>query len=618
MYIRRTHTRNSATGERYHTHRLVRSTRVGGKVRQVTLLNLGRHFAVPPGEWPTLCVRLEELLGGQGVLLEGVLSPAVEREAQRIGAQLLARQPVTTPAPSPTPEAPTPDAAPSPAAPPELETIEVDSLILSRPRSVGVESVGLWAMAQLQFATLLETLGLNGPERTAILGAIIARMAAPGSERATRRWLVETSGLGELLDVDFEAMNLMRCYRASDALLRHRATIEETLFARVSEFFGLDWTVTLYDLTNTFFEGEAAANPRAKHGHSKEKRSDCPLVTLGLVLDASGFVRRSEVFDGNVVEGTTLAGMLVGLGAPAGALVVMDRGIATEENLVWLRAQGYRYLVVSRERQRQFDAAAATSIQTAGGDPVAVQRVLDAEGGEVRLYCCSERRAHKEEGIAERFCTRFEAALQALHEGLARPRTTKRIAKLWERIGRLKEKSHGVGQHYSITVEPDAGGVNAQAIRWERRPVDGTLVTHPGVYCLRTNELTWDSEQLWRTYVMLTDLEAVFRSLKSELGLRPVYHQTAERAEGHLFITVLAYQFVQIIRRRLQAHGITDRWSSLRAILAGQCRVTATFRRPDGRALHVRKATQPEPAQLAIIRALGSDPVPGGVHKMIV
>ncbi len=384
MYIRRTHTRNTATGERDHTHRLVRSTRVGGKVRQITLLNPGRHFAVPPAEWPTLCVRLEELLGGQDLLLQVEISAELARTVKRPCAQLLARQPVAPPAPSPTSEAsPTPDAAPPPAAPAEVDTIEVDSLIFSRPRSVGAESVGLWAMAQLEFATLLETLGLNGPERTAILGAIIARMAAPGSERATRRWLVDASGLGELLDVDFETFNLMRFDRASDALLRHRATIEQTLFARVSEFFGLDWTVTLYDLTNTFFEGEAAANPQAKRGHSKEKRSDCPLVTLGLVLDGSGFVRRSEVFDGNFVEGTTLEGMLAGLGAPSGALVVMDRGIATEENVAWLRAQGYRDLVVSRERQ--FDADAAISIQTAGGDPVAVQRVLDAAGEEVRL-----------------------------------------------------------------------------------------------------------------------------------------------------------------------------------------------------------------------------------------
>ena len=606
MYIRRTQTRNGATGESYHTHRLVRSARVGGKVRQVTLLNLGRHFAVPQGDWPTLCARLEELLSGQGVLLAGAGSRLVEREAQRLAAQLLARQPV-----------PSAEAATA-AAPVEVQSIEVDSLILSRPRTVGVEAVGLWAMAQVDFVGLLQDLGLTGRQRAALVGAILGRMAAPGLERATHRWLCERSALGELLEVDFEALHLMAFYRASDALVRHREAIEQTVFARVSELFGLGWTVTLYDLTNTYFEGEAAANPKAHRGHSKEKRSDCPLVTLGLILDGSGFVRRSQVFDGNAVEGETLEGMLQGLGAPRGALVVMDRGIATEDNLVWLRQQGYRYLVVSRERQRQFDATAATELETAGGDRVAVQRVEDAEAQEVRLYCYSERRAGKEEGIARRFAERFEAGLKKLADGLTRPRTTKTIGKLWERIGRLKEQSHGVGQHYRIEIVPDPSGEKAQAIRWEHQPVAGTLLTHPGVYCLRTNEMTWEAEQLWRTYVMLTDLEAVFRSFKSELGLRPVYHHTEERTDGHLFITVLAYQFVQLIRRRLRAHGINDRWATLRETLAGQCRVTATFRRPDGRALHVRKATRAEPAQLAIIQALGSDPSPGGVQKMVV
>ena len=244
--------------------------------------------------------------------------------------------------------------------------------------------------------------------------------------------------------------------------------------------------------------------------------------------------------------------------------------------------------------------------------------MVDTDTEEVRLYCFSACRAGKEKGISERFTQRFETALQALHEGLARPRTTKQIDKLWERIGRLKAKSHGVGQHYTIEIVADATGKLATAIRWERHPVAGTLLTHPGVYCLRTHELTWDAERLWRTYTLLTDLEAVCRSLKSELGLRPIYHRTEARVDGHLFISVLAYQFVQLIRRRLHAHGISERWSTLRDSLAGQCRVTATFRRADGRTLHVRKATRAEPAQLAIIQALGSDPSPGGIQKMLV
>lgn len=603
MYIRRTHTSNSATGERYTTHRLVQSERRGGRVRQVTLLNLGRHFALPPEAWPALCARLEELRSGQGALLTG--AGPIEREAQRLFARLLARQGVAPPLAGRT------DGG-------DVQAVDVDSLELSRPRSVGVESVALWAMAEVNFVALLQDLGLSGPQRALIVGAVVGRMAAPGSERATHRWLGERSGLGELLEVDFETLPLAPFYRAADLLMRHRTVIEQTIFTRVSDLFGLDWTVTLYDLTNTFFEGAALGNPKAQRGHSKEQRSDCPLVTLGLVLDGSGFVRRSQTFGGAVTEGTTLDGMLQGLGAPRGALVVMDAGIATADNLLWLRTQGYRYLVVSRERQRQFDAAAATSLTTASGEALAIQRVVDTDAEEARLYCFSECRAGKEQGISERFTQRFEAALQALHDGLARPRTTKTIDKLWERIGRLKAKSHGVGQHYRIEIDADATGKLATAIRWERQPVAGTLLTHPGVYCLRTNELTWDAERLWRTYTMLTDLEAVFRSLKSELGLRPIYHRTEARVDGHLFISVLAYQFVQLIRRRLRAHGISERWSTLRDLLAGQCRVTATFRRADGRTLHVRQATRAEPAQLAIIQALGSDPSPGGIQKMLV
>ena len=357
---------------------------------------------------------------------------------------------------------------------------------------------------------------------------------------------------------------------------------------------------------------------KAARGHSKEKRSDCPLLTLGLVLDGSGFVRRSEVFAGSVREQDTLESMLAALGAPAGALVVMDRGIATEDRVAWLREAGYRYLVVSRERRRAFDAAAATAHVTRSGRTVHLQRAAVRADGEVRLHCHSPERAEKENAILERFSKRFEKALATLSDGLARPRTVKRLDKVHERVGRLKARHGRVARHYDVEVVADESGERAAAVNWTRRPAEASMATHPGVYCLRTNLADWEDAALWRTYTTLTDLEAVFRSLKSELGLRPIHHRKPVRAEGHLFITVVAYQAVQVIRRRLAAAGERASWTTLRNILGGQQRVTATFRRTDGRTLHLRTATVAEPAQKAIHDALGVDPSPGGTRRTVV
>ena len=260
-------------------------------------------------------------------------------------------------------------------------------------------------------------------------------------------------------------------------------------------------------MTSTYFEGEARGQPKALRGHSKDKRTDCPLLTLGLVLDASGFVRRSQVFAGNVREHHTLAEMLEALQAPRAALVVMDRGIATEDRLRWLREQGYRYLVVSRERTRHFDAEAALRIETASKHGVHLHKVLCDDAQEVRLYCFSEERAAKERGIAERFAKRFEDALTQLSEGLSKPRTRKRLDKVWQRIGRLKEKSRGIAQHYDIELDTDESGQRATAVRFTCRALPGSMMTHPGVYCLRSSETDWDEATLWRTYFTLTDLD---------------------------------------------------------------------------------------------------------------
>ena len=202
-------------------------------------------------------------------------------------------------------------------------------------------------------------------------------------------------------------MGAMQLYRASDALMAHREAIERHLFDQAMGLFDLHPTVTLYDLTNTFFEGQAARQPMAQRGHSKDKRTDCPLLTLALVLDSSGFVRRSQVFAGNVREHHTVAEMLEALNAPREALVVMDRGIATEDRVQWLRDNGYRYLVVSRERIRQFDPDAAQRIDTAQRQGVHLHKVVSEDGHEARLYCFSEERAAKERGIVERFARQF-------------------------------------------------------------------------------------------------------------------------------------------------------------------------------------------------------------------
>jgi transposase len=374
--------------------------------------------------------------------------------------------------------------------------------------------------------------------------------------------------------------------------------------------------VTLFDLTNTYFEGEMAGNSKAKRGHSKEKRSDCPLVTLGLVLDGSGFVRHSRMFEGNVAEASTLEGMLQGLDAPTGALVIMDRGIATEANINWLIEHRYRYLVVSRERTRQFDLTQSVDVTTASDQTVHLQRVVSDDGSEVRLYCHSEARKEKETAMTDRFVQTFEAGMAKLAAGLLKPRGEKNRDKLLQRIGRLQEKSHGIGRHYRIELTP-AEGATVTGITWTKEPIDGTQLTHPGVYCLRTNELRWDAATLWQTYTQLTDLEAVFRSLKSELGLRPVYHHKEDRADGHLFITVLAYQAVQVLRRSLKLRGINDSWTSLREIFAGQQRVTATFTQKDGRTLHVRKTTLAEPKLQSLYTALSLSATPVGTRKLV-
>ena len=325
-------------------------------------------------------------------------------------------------------------------------------------------------------------------------------------------------------------------------------------------------------------------------GRSKEKCSDCPLVTLAVVLDGSGFVRRSRVFPGNASEPQTLEDMLTDLAAPKGATVAMDAGIATEANLVWLRAHDYHYVVVSRKRERQFDPEMASEVQSAGDVTIKIHRVFDANNAEAHLYCHSPAREQKDRAIDDAKGNRFEAALQKLAEGLAKPSGAKAMSKVMEQIGRAKQRYARAAQHYHIDVVPDESGENAAAITWKKQVKQGSAAMYPGVYCLRT----------------------------TLIDLRPVYHPVERRVERHLFISVLAYHFVHALRLQLKAKGVDDAWDTLRETLAGQQRITTTLQRRDGRTVHVRKATRPEPHQQKILEILGLRPNPGDTHRTVI
>ena len=654
MFIRRTKTRTTDNGEHYYSYRLVTTYRVGARVRQRTLLNLGSSFSFPREQWPELTQRIEQIVLGQQALLPP--SPEVEHEAQNIAAQLSSKYAGSDLLLNPESEEPDPqkvsDAASIDAQKQDdardLRSVDINSLELMNNRSIGGEAIALSALLQVKLDDKFAALGFNRKQISAAIGNIIGRMVQPGSELSTHQWLQEQSALGELLECDYSQQGLSSLYRASDLLWKHHDAIESFLYQQHCALFDVEETITLFDLTNTFFEGTGKYNANAAFGHSKEKRRDCPLVTLALVLDGSGFSRRSRIYPGNVSEAGTLQQMIESLRSPAdpgkkqdrdnaaheqkeGAegssqqamelrtppTIVMDAGIASQENIDWLQEQGYPYIVVSRKHHLEFDEERAVVVRE--GDNGAVRAVrVEREDGEIELYCHSEQREAKDRAINNLLSSRFEQELDHLGEGLDKPRRLKSAKKVCEKIGRLRQKYARASKDYEITTENDEKGEKTLALHYKRIEREEDPNTHPGVYCLRSNQTKWDEEQLWHTYTMLTDLEAVFRSLKSELGMRPVYHRKTDRVEGHIFITLLAYNLVHQIRLRLKEKDINDSWETIRTTLSTQMRTTATLRSEEGEQIHIRKSSYPNASQQILLRALELTWNPGKTEKTIV
>ncbi len=616
MYIRRTKTKSLEDGSAYFTYRIVESFRIGKQVKQRTLLNIGADFIIEQKHWPLLTARIGQLQQGSEPQQEELfnladdLNQLLEETAQRYSALITAK--LSQPLDSKKPIR-------------DYYSVDINHVEAINARSIGVETLALHAAQQLQLDEKLMALGFNKIDTVTALGSIIGRMVSPGSELQTHDWLQNRTGLGELLDHDYGNTSLTRLYTVRDKLLKHQAILESFLADREQALFNLSCKIVLYDLTNTYFEGQCAQNPKAQFGLSKEKRTDCPLVTLGLVLDGDGFPLSSQVFPGNASEPATLALMLEGLRDKdpfnqIKPVVIMDAGIASADNVAWLIEQDYHYLVVSREQHviNPREQKNQITVRDTKDSNVVVYRGVDPETGETRLYCHSEQKAKKEQGIRNRSHVRLEEALAKLHTGLSKKGTIKNYDKILERIGRLREKHSRVAADYIIYVMADDKKNKATSIEWKRKPESDQKDKHCGIYCLRTNIPDWPEEQLWTTYTMLTEIEATFRSLKTKLGLRPIYHQKEDRVTGHLFITLLAYHLVHTLRYQLRLQDIHLSWESIRNIMSTQQRMTITLPTDNDTIIHLRTTSKAETRQKQIYTALNINPDPIGKFKTII
>lgn len=609
MFIRAVEHKDKKNSRKYRTYKLVDSVRTERGPRQTTILNLGADFNLPKEHWKELANCIEEIVTEQQTIF------AYPKKI-RILAEQYARRIIRKQASVVHEEKP---------SPPDYARVDLNSINNESPRTVGAEHVVYETIKLLEIDKKLLELGLKPADRAAVIGVLCGRMIVPGSERSTHYWLQHISALGELIDFDFSLVTLDRLYKASDHLLKHKEKIEAHLRNVEIDLFGLEERIILYDLTNTFFEGTGKYNPKARYGRSKEKRSDCLLVTLGLVLDRQGFPKRSRIFEGNVSEPGTLETMIKDLsdgGNPQESLlrptIVMDAGIASENNVQWLRNHNYRYIVVSRKKKVEIPAEVkmVPVKQDEKTKAVLVQAglVSNKETDDMELYCHSVDKEKKEESIKNKFQERFEAALLKADKALHQKNGTKRYDKVIDKIGRLKEKFKRISHRYSITVEKDSDAGKATRITWIRKEEKKAS----GVYCLRTNQKDLNEKEIWDIYTMLTDIEDAFRCMKSELGLRPNYHQIERRSDGHLFITLVAYHIMQTIRIKLREKGIHFCWKTIRVQLSSHMRVSTTVKREDGRVIHIRKSSRPEPHHKEIYDALGFPHQVGKTLKAII
>jgi Transposase len=399
-------------------------------------------------------------------------------------------------------------------------------------------------------------------------------------------------------------------------LLTHKAFIEKSLREKEADLFCGGHTLFLYDLTNTYFEGVCLKNPLAKRGHSKEKRSDCLLVTLALLVDQRGFPVFTQIYRGNQSEPQTLREVLDRLERDCQGLykptIVMDRGIAVQDNLDLLRKRQYPFIVIERrqlekEYVKEFEQAREQfePMMTSTGNRVYLKKLPYDDG--TRVLALSEEKKQKEEAMDRLQEDRFIEDLTRLQKSVLK-RNIVRLPKVSQKIGRLTERYPAVARYYDINIAEHEN--EAIDITWSKKPLRQERSSLTGCYVIQTSHKDLSAFEIWQLYHNLTRVEYAFRCLKTDLGMRPIHHQLADRTEAHLFISVLAYHLLIGIETCLREQGDMRQWSTIKKVLCTHTRSTIILHGEENKIYSIRLSSQPEPEQRDIYKKLGiKDPL---------
>jgi len=494
--------------------------------------------------------------------------------------------------------------------------VKLDAVRLERSRSFGAVWLGwlLWRALKLDelcgalLASKREM--VSWAEVVAIL--VIGRLCEPSSElHVAERWY-RTTALEDLLGVATESLYDERLYRALDRLLPHKEAIEQHLVKRLGELFDLDYDLLIYDITSTYFEG--VADPTiAKRGYSRDHRPDCVQVNIALVVSREGMPLGYEIFAGNITDVTTVKQIVEGMESRFGKVNrvwVMDRGMVSAKNIAWLNATGRRYVIgtaraeLSRWAKEMADKTAWRQIR----EDVEVKICRGPDGSETFLLCRSASRMEKEKAMHERFSKRIEEGLQSLARRIEKSQTQLERGELERQIGRLLERNSRAGARYSILVAEDTSVPAGLKLKWSARSEwDDWAALSEGTYILRSNIQDWTDEELWKTYIQLTEAEAAFRIQKSDLCIRPIWHHKQGRIKAHILICFLAYALWKTLQKWQSRAGLGD---SPRTILTEFSRIhCADIVLPladgSGRELRLRCIVRPEREQALLLQRLG-------------